>query len=355
MNWRAIGAASFLAAAITLSGASFAQDLRSQQTALEKDIAAFNQQIATKQQQITALRNKPSPEQAELAAAQKAVSDARAEAKATPGPDSDGKARNAEFKLKLAQMKFDKSNGDIDALNEDIDRLKQQIGNKQQQIKDLKTAADQAADNQQQKLADDRKRQEQELARTKQEAKQEAERAQKEIERLKAALATKEAAEAKAAASAPAPVAAPAPPPETAKAEAPKTSAPAPAITDSADGIVKLNSQDQVLHELQALAQRVSVQPRNGDSDSTSLVLYLKRPDAKASNKNKITLRALGSGQYRGVSNVEAGQYEAVIGFNRWPVQLSGSESGDLVFLCDYSNDKKPRLIVYNSSLESGK
>ncbi|HEY3698454.1 MAG TPA: hypothetical protein VGK97_03925 [Spongiibacteraceae bacterium] len=343
-----------LTAIVTLSTASSAQDAHNQQNGLEKDISALNQQIAAKQQQITALRNKPSPEQAELVAAQKVLNDARVELKKNPGAENEGKARNAEFKLKLAQLKFDKSNGDIETLNDDIDKLKQQASAKQQQIKELsRQASDQAADVQQQKLADERakrQQQEQELARTKQEA----ESAQKEIERLKAALAAKEAVEAKAAAAVPTAKVVEIPQPaEVAKAEAPRaTPAAASAATTSANGISKLNSQDQVLRELQAMAQRVAQAGRGGDT--TNLVLYMKQPGATATNKDKITLRALGNNQYRGNAKIEPGQYEATMGFNRWPVEFAGNEGGETVFLCDNSDAKKPRLLIYNSALEGG-
>ena len=356
MNWRAIGAASVMAFFATLSTVSSAQDIRSQQAAMEKELAALNQQISAKQQQITALRNKPSPEQAEVAAAQKVLDSARAELKAVPGPDNEGKVRNAEFKLKLAQLKYDKSNGGIETLNDDIDRLKQQVSAKQQQVKELSAqSSEHAQAQQQQKQADERakrQQQEQELAR----AKQEAESAKNEIERLKAALAAKEATQAKAAA--PAPAAAPvakapeaalkpaaAPQPEAAKATA-------PAATANASGLIKLNSQDQVLRELQSTAQ-LSAQAARGESE-TALIIYMKRPGAKSTNKDKLPLRALGNNQYRASTTVEAGDFEVVIGFNRWNVQFAADEVGEMTFLCDYRDNKAPRLVIYRKALEGG-
>ena len=364
MNWRAIGAASVIAMIATFSNPGSTQDIRSQQAALEKDIAALNIQLDAKQQQITALRNKPSPEQADVASAQKTLDAARVELKASPGPDSEGKVRNAEFKLKLAQLKFDKANDGIEALNDDIDKLKQQVGIKQQQIKELNSqTADQA---QAQKLADDRlKRQEQELARTKQEA----ESAQKEIERLKAALAAQEAAVVKttavkdasaasaltAAESTSKAVESAAKPAVAAPAEVPKAAAPTATTTTAtpsanSNGLIKLNSQDQVLHELQATASLIA-QATRGEDDA-SLVLYLKHPGTQATNHDKISLRALGNKQYRSTTKVEAGEYEAVIGFNRWPVQFSADEAGDTTFLCDYRNKDAPRLVIYQKALE---
>lgn len=354
MSWKNIGAAGLMAVVSVLGSTCFAQDLRTQQTAIEKDIATLNQQISSKQQQVNALRNRPSPEQAELAAAQKTLNDARTELKAKPGSESEGKVRNAEFKLKLAQIKYDKAHGDVEALNDEIDKLKQQIAGKQQQIKDLgKQATEQQADAQQQKVADDRakrQQQEQELARSKQEA----ESARKEIERLKAALAVKETAEAKAllaspaAAAAPVAVAAPA----AAKAEiAPaKPAATAPAASATAD-LIKLDSQQAVLHALQETAQRTA----GADTRHTiNQSLYVKSPNVAATNKDKITLKGLGNNQYRGNGRIAAGQYEASLGFNRWPVTFSASEAGELVFLLDYSDEKNPRLTIYNSALEGG-
>jgi hypothetical protein len=350
MSWKNIGAAGLMAMVGILGNSSFAQDLRSQQTAIEKDIAALNQQISSKQQQANALRNRPSPEQAELAAAQKALNDARAEAKANPSSENEGKARNAEFKFKLAQIKYDKAHGEVETLSDEIDRLKQQLASKQQQIKDLgkQTAEPQVDPQQQQKLADERNKrqqQEQELARTKQEA----DAARKEIERLKAALASKEAAEAKAQAAAPAATPAPAPAPVAVAAG--KPDAAKPAATGSSN-VIKLDSQQAVLHALQDFAQRTA----GADARRTiNQTLYVKSPNVAATNKDKITLKGLGNNQYRGSNSIPAGTYEAVLGFNRWPVTFSASEAGDLVFLLDYSDEKNPRLTIYNSTLEGGK
>jgi hypothetical protein len=354
MSWKNIGAASLMAMVGVLGSSVHAQDTRTQQAVIEKDIAALNQQISSKQQQATALRNRPSVEQAELAAAQKALNDARADLKSNPTPETEGKARNAEFKFKLAQIKYDKAHGDVEALNDEIERLKQQVASKQQQIKDLgKASADPQIDQQQQKLADERNKrqqQDQELARSKQEA----EAARKEIERLKAALASKEAAEAKAQAAAPvtAPTPAAAPPaPVVAGKSDPAKSGAATAATDSGN-LMKLDSQQAVLHALQDFAQRTA----GADARRTiNQSLYVKSPNTAATNKDKITLRGLGNDQYRGSSNIAAGQYETVLGFSRWPVAFSASEAGEVVFLLDYSNAKEPRLTIYNSALEGGK
>lgn len=349
MNWRAIGAASAVAFFAALSTVSSAQDIRSQQAATEKELSTLNQQISAKQQQITALRNKPSPEQADVVAAQKVLDAARAELKGVPGAENEGKVRNAEFKLKLAQLKFDKSNDGIDALNDDIDRLKQQVSAKQQQIKELSAQNNEHVQaQQQQKQAEDRakrQQQEQELAR----AKQEAESAKNEIERLKAALAEKETAQVKAAPPAPAPKtpeAAPKP------ALAPEVAKAAPAATANASGLTKLTSQDQVLRELQSTAQ-LAAQSTRRDSE-TALILYLKHPGAKSTNKDKLPLRALGNNQFRASTAVEAGDFEIVIGFNRWNVQFTADEVGEMTFLCDYRDNKAPRLVIYRKALEGG-
>jgi len=83
--------------------------------------------------------------------------------------------------------------------------------------------------------------------------------------------------------------------------------------------------------------------------------MYLKRPDTKVTNKDKIVMRALGKEQYRGQALVEAGQYQASVGFNQWPVEITAGEQGQTVFLYDNSDPKKPRLLIYNSALEGGK
>lgn len=357
MSWKNIRAASLMALVGVSGSVVFAQDSRGQQALLEKDISTLNQQIASKQQQVKALRNRPSPEQAELANAQKALNDARADLKANPGAEAEGKARNAEFKFKLAEIKYDKSHAEVEALNDEVDRLKQQVASKQQQIKDTpKPSAEPSVDpQQQQKLADERAKrlqQEQELARSKQEA----DNAHKEIERLKAALASKEASEAKAAAAAPVPaVAAVAAAPvkaEPAKAEPVKASA-AVASNNGASKMSKLDSQQTVLHALQNTAQRVaaaSASPANRRTSDQSI--YVKSPSATATNKDRVSLKGLGNNQYRGNNKFTAGEYEIVMGFNRWPLTLASSDAGELVFLLDASDEKSPHLVIYNSALE---
>lgn len=386
MNWRAIGTASAIAIIATFSTVGITQDLRSQQASIEKDVAALNLQIAAKQQQIAALRSKPSPEQADVVAAQKILDAARAELKTTPGTDNEGKVRNAEFKLKLAQMKFDKANGGIEVLNDEIDKLKQQVIARQQQIKELNIQASGQAQALQQKQTDERLKQQQEQAQELARTKREAESAQKEIERLKAALAAQEAAAAKTAvektvAASPATSVAPATlvaPATMAPATIENTPKPAPtkltpavqapaaqtqalatqteaiktaaAPSANANGPIKLNSQDQVLHELQTTSQLVA-QAHRGE-DTASLVLYLKHPGAATTNKDKVSLRALGNNQYRANTKVDAGEYEAVIGFNHWTLEFASSESGETTFLCDYRDKNAPRLVIYQSSLE---
>ena len=351
---RAIRAVGAMMVAMMMSAGAAAQDIHSQQAALTKDVTALKQQIATKEKQIAALRNKPSPEQADVVAAQQALAAARTAQQTNPGPDSEGKVRNAEFKLKLAQLKYDKANNGIEDLKDEIDHLNTQVDAKQRQLKALSTQAAQQAQAQQQKLAEERqKRQEQSEALAR--AKQEAEAAQQEIQRLKAALAAQEAAKAGktgAPAAAPKPAApkiADTPKPMLAPAKAAQGAAAKPGAIP-ASGLVKLNAQAQVLHALQATSELAGKAER-GESEA-SLILYLKRPGSKTTNKDKITLRALGNGQYRGDAHVDAGSYEAVLGFNHWPVQFSAGESGDMTFLCDYRNKNTARLLVYPSALE---
>lgn len=353
MSWKNIRAASLMALVGVSGSVAFAQ-----QAPLEKDISVLNQQIASKQQQIKSLRNRPSPEQAELANAQKALNDARADLKAHPGAEAEGKARNAEFKFKLAEIKYDKSHGEVEALNDEVDRLKQQVASKQQQLKEVgKQSAEPLADpQQQQKLADERNKrsqQEQELARSKQEA----ESARKEIERLKAALASKEASETKAAVSTPAaaaPAPTPAPTPVAAVAAPTKTEpAKASGAAPSSNNVSKLDSQQTVLHALQATAQRVA-SASTAARRTTNQTLYVKSPNAVAANKDRVALKGLGNNQYRGNGKFTAGEYEIVLGFNTWPLTLSNSDAGELVFLLDSSDEKSPRLVIYNSALEGG-
>lgn len=342
-----------VAAACSSSGYSHGQDVQQ----LQREQAALHQQIAAKQKQIDALRNRPSPEQAELADAQREVDAARTAYKTTPNPDNEAKLKNAEFKYTLAERKFAKSHSEIDTLKADIDKLNAQIAAKQQQAQAVaqRATAEQAAarakqQQQQQKLAEERTKrlqQQQELDR----ARQETEAQQREIARLKAMLAAKEAAAAAAAKAAPAP----APAPSLAKAQ--PAAMPAANAASSSDvngpGAHQLTSQQQVVKALQAVEKHLadlSVRERGGIND----ILYIRNPNRKATNKDKVTLKALGKEQYRGEAEVEPGNYDLVIGFNKWPHKFGGDDRGTFVFLYDNSNPQKPRLLFYKQTLEGG-
>ena len=344
-----------LAAATLWSGLGYCEAKSEAQLSLEREQAQLNQQIAAKQQQITTLRNRPSPEQAELTEAQQVVTDARAAYKANPNGENEAKVKNAEFKYTLVERKYSKAHADVEALVEEVDKLRQQVAAKQQQIKSAAQQASEqqaaATSQQQQRLAEERakrQQQEQELQRTKQET----ETQQREIERLKALLAAKEAAAAK-------PVEAPKPAaPEAAKtaaaatpAASPAQSAPAANTTTNTTGLYKLVSQQEVVQELQAMEKRLA---STGDRDrgGVSDVMYVKRPNTKATNKDRVALKSLGHEQYRGETQIDTGSYELVIGFNRWTVDIAAGEGGNLVILYDNSEAKKPRLFIYNQKLE---
>lgn len=328
-----------LATAAVWSTLGIAQTTKSDGKALlEREQAVLSQQIAAKQQQIATLRERPSPEQAELAEALKTLNDARAAHKAKGNADTEAKLKNAEFKYTLAERKFNKANADIDTLNNELEQLRQQLAATRQQARSAPSGEAQNAAAGQQRLAEERaRRQEQELQRTRQEA----ESQQREIERLKALLAAKEAA-AKTAPAQPAAAAAPAPVP-----------APAANAAAASEGLHKLSSRQEVVQSLQQLEQRLSglsLRARGGVNE----VLYLKPKNRTATNKDRITLRALGLEQYRGEAQIEPGSYELVLGFKRWPLQFGDAERGTFVFLYDNSDAQKPQLVLYDSALENG-
>lgn len=350
---QSLGAASFLALTLILtSHAASAQDTRG--GAIERDIATLNQQIATKQQQIATLRGRPSAETTELNTAQQKLAEARAAYKANASADNESKAKNAEFKVKLAEIKYNKAHPDVNTLVDEVEQLQSQLASKQREAKEAREAPARPAadvaekpqpkpvDNQAAKRQQEQQRQqEQELARSKQES----EAQQKEIERLKAALAAKEAKEKE--------VAAPAP---TAKAAAPAPistpAKPAAATNTAGGGAMKLITAQEVTQELQRLEQRLAGPgPARGANDA----MYLRHPDTKATNKDKVILRALGKEQYKGQTTVEAGQYLISAGFNQWPVEFSASEAGPITFVYDNSDPQKARMFIYSSGLEGSK
>ena len=336
MSGKRIGVV-LLAAAIAWSTVGTAQTTDTKAT---PDQAALLQQITLRQQQLSVLRARPLPEREELTAAQKTLDAARAAFEAAKSDENEARLKNAEFKYTLAERKLHKADAEADKLSEEIEQLRQQLAASQQAAKnpapkvDTKTAADASA----QRAAEERsRRQEQELQRTKREA----EAQQKEIERLKALLAEREhAAQSAAAPAKPAAVA------KSTVAAAPHTAAPGPA-----SGFYRLISREEMLQALQRLEQRLadlSTHERGGVND----VLYLKPRERKATNKDKITLRALGLEQYRGEARIEPGDYELIVGFNRWPLRIDDAERGNYIFLFDNSTPEKPQLQMYNRALE---
>lgn len=337
-----LGVASALVLALCIGGQVCAQETRA--AAIDRDIATLTQQIASKQQQIATLRNRPSAEQAELNNARAKLAEAQAAFKAKGSAENESRAKNAEFKVKLAEIKYDKTHPDVSALVDDVELLQSQLAGKQREAKEPveRESTAKPAERPQQKPADNQakqRQQEQELARSRQET----EAQQKEIERLKAALAAKEATATAAAPATPAkaPVAAPVEP-----------ATPAPAKSSAGGGVLKLISAEEVAQEQQQLAQRLAAP---GPARDTNDALYLKRPNVAVTNKDKVILRALGKEQYRGQTQVEAGQYQISVGFHQWPMEFSASEAGQTTFLYDHSDPQKPRLFIYNSALDAGK
>jgi chromosome segregation ATPase len=321
-------------------------DYRAQLSTLEREQSALQQQIRSKQQALEELRSRPAPEQAELTAARREVDEARAAFETAPGSDGEARLKNAEFKLTLAERKASKDSPQAAALAEEIEQLQARAGSRQNQIATLRQQIDTQASRTsqlQQRLADERSRREQqaqELARTREEADQ----AQREIERLKALLASREAAEAPITETAPA-----------AEAEAATATAAAPAATTTAAAAVQtLGNQGDVVAALQQLEQRLASE---GDKRVRTVneILHLKRlQNGEEVAKSRVTLRALGAQQYRGTETLVPGDYEMVLGFNRWPLKLDGSHSGDMVFLLDYRDTGKPQIQLYKRSLEGG-
>lgn len=347
-----LGAAGLLAFSLAIGSSAWAQEARPAPAVIERDIATLNQQIASKQQQIATLRNRPSPEQSELNNAQKRLAEARTAFQANGSAENESRAKNAEFKLKLAEIKYNKAHPDVDVLVDEVEQLQSQLAVRQREAKEPRetkaipetgtapkaadTQASQAkARQQEQRQQELQRQQEQELARSRQEA----EAQQKEIDRLKAALAAKETKET-AVHAAPAAAAKP----------VEQIAATKPAVIGG--GAMKLISSQEVAQELQQLAQRLTAPgPDRGANDA----LYLKRPDTKVTNKDKVILRALGKEQYRGQAQVDAGNYQISVGFNQWPLEFNATEAGQTTFLYDNSDAQKPRLLIYSSSLETAK
>jgi myosin heavy subunit len=358
MNWRQVSVACLFVAAssLTLVAQAQTEDIRTQISNLEREQSTLNQQVAAKQKQIDTLRSRPSPEQKELADAKRAVDEARAVYKQTANADTESKLKNAEFKYTLAERKYDKSNGDVAALANEIDGLKLQMATKQRQVKTLQQqAAEQATapkpaavdPRQQQKLAEDRarqKQQEQELEKTKQQN----DAAQKEIERLKALLASKETANS----ASPAAVAKATPAVATTTAVAATPVVAKAAAATGGDGLRQLSSTGDVVSELQAVSQRLSGDTKR--TKQTNEVVHFKRQQGgKDVDKSMVTLKALGSNQFRGKAALDPGSYEVVLGTTRWKTDISSiSSKTDFVVLLDNSDAAKPKLSFYNQALE---
>ncbi len=348
-------------------------DYRAQLSTLQREEGELRQQITAKQRELETVRSRPSPEQAELADARKQVEAARAEFKASPTPENDAKLKNAEFKYTLADRKFAKGNAEAAAISTQIEQLQRQLGSRQSQIAGVnQQISAQATANAQldQRLAKERSQRELQTRELEQ-SKREAEAAQKEIERLKAMLAQKEAATAAGAktaavattataAAVAAPAAAVAAKPATAVAvAAPAATSPAVAKPAAAGGgdtsIAKLTTQSEVLGALQSLTQRVNAEEKDRRERPVNEILHFKQMQGdKEVAKRRITMNALGNGQFRGEEDVMPGSYQLVVGLKYWKLDFAPAENGRFVFLLDYSDVKAPQLKVYKKALEGG-
>lgn len=355
MKWRLTSLACVFAAATALPVTTYAQntELLNQINNLEREQTALTQQVSVKQKQIEVLRSRPSPEQSELAEARRAVDTARAAYKADNSATNEAMLKNAEFKATLAERKYDKANSDVAALRADAENLKQQIANKQRQLKSLQQqAAEQAAAPKavavpvvtQQRAEDSPKQKQQdlELERTRKQN----DAAQKEIERLKALLATKEAAATSVVAT-----------PAKAAAVQQTTPAPTPAVTPApvtnaataVTGLQQLSTKAEVVSTLQAFATRAAGDNQRGRS--TNEIVYFK--PQSGTEKGMVRLKALGNQQYRGNADLSAGSYDVVLGTNRWKTTISGiAADTSFTVLLDMSNAAQPQIIFYNATLE---
>jgi hypothetical protein len=348
-------------------------DFRSLLGTLQREEAELLRQIADKQRELEVARNRPSPEQAELTTTRKLVEQARSELRANPSPENEAKLKNAEFKLTLAERKLASANSEVAALTAQLEQLERQLASRQSQISGVnQQIAAQASANAEleQRLARERQQREQQ-SRELEQSRREAEAAQKEIERLKAMLAAREASAAAAAKSAaaapaaakpaqaaataaPAPAAAPAPVPAPAAATptpAAKPAAPAGGTTD----IAKLTTQSEVLATLQGLEQRLSGTELKRGERPVNQILHLKQMQGgREVGKSRITMHALGNGQFRGEEDVKPGTYQLVVGLKYWEMAFGANESGRFVFLLDESNEGAPQLRVYRKALEGG-
>lgn len=354
-------------------------EYRAQLSTLQREEGELRQQITAKQRELETVRSKPSPEQAELADARQQVEAARAEFKASPTPENDAKLKNAEFKHTLADRKFAKGNAEAAAISTQIEQLQRQLSSRQSQIAGVnQQISTQATANAQldQRLAKERSQRELQ-AKELEQSKRDAEAAQKEIAQLKAMLAQKEAATAAgvktaavakpaAAAVVAAPAVAAAAKPAAAVAVAkpvsmPVAAAPAaaasiakPATASGGDtSIAKLTTQSEVLGALQSLTQRVSGEEPDRRERPVNEILHFKQMQGgQEVAKRRITMNALGNGQFRGEEDVKPGSYQLVVGLKYWKLDFAPTDNGRFVFLLDYSNDKAPQLKVYNKALE---
>lgn len=349
-----------LAAALLFSMPALAQGNDASVSALRATLADLSQEqraleveLATKREQLVALRNRPSAEQAELLEAEAAVRQARSELAANPAPDVQARLNNAEFKLTLAERKWSKSNAEAAALAEVIAALERRLSEQkaaEQRTRQQLAAAERSVQDRLVRERAERERKERELELTRREA----EAAQAEIERLKALLAEREAAsQTEAGEAAGEEAAAAAEPAATTRSSATiePSARPADQAPPAADGLARLATQSEVLTELRRL--QAAVAQADGRERLVNDVLWAKRFDGdREVDKIRVSLRALGNGQFRGQEQLPAGDYRLVVGFDEWPLTLSGHEAAAAqVFLLDRSSDAS-RLVLYSEQLE---
>lgn len=307
---------------------------------LQQNQQQIEQQVSQLQSSLKDAQSRPSPENAQLDAAQKALEQARADYQTDPSEVNSSRVQNAEFKLALIERKFSKTSSEaselsarIADLNNELEKNRSAIANTEQSIERQEAAINRLRS---QRLAEERSmRQRQQEALQRSQA--EAEAAQREIARLRAMLAQREAeaqqqVEQKRAVVASTPV-------------QPRQAEAKPEAKSTAGNSLILSRQDQVVAALTAIQDKLeNNDPRH---PPVNRILHVKHAGATDSFK----LKALGAEQYRAEVKVAAsGERELVVGFNRWNTEIPAA--GEYVFLYDGSNPKKPELHYYNIQLE---
>lgn len=314
-------------------------DAQAKVTTLASEQKSASQEIARLKAERAGIVTSLAPATAEFEAVKTERDKALADAKANPSDSSKQVADNANFKFMLAERKYNKAKESLDAHDARIAELEQRLKNNDADLKATQAAIERqkvSITQLQQKSADAAKaaaaaaalKKEQELQAQKNalaETQAKAAAAQAEVERLKKELAAKAAAEAAAKAAAPA-----------AAAAAVATAAPAAATAKPA-------ATADTSAAKAGFEQRIAATNQRNMRKLPSRIVTVK----SAAGNKQLSLSPVAENLYQGDTSLDAGDLEIVAGLVTSKQSVSGADGGKKFQIMLDTAGGKTNIVIY--------